>query len=104
REPRGDHLPLLILDGIGCSGWAFQRSLPILARHRAVVLLHYRGHGDSPTPPRPWNLSMDVLAGDAAALLDRIGHHIRLDRAAVLGFSMGFSVALELHRLFPERV
>jgi pimeloyl-ACP methyl ester carboxylesterase len=86
--------PLLILDGIGCSGWAFRRIIPALAEDRRVVLLHYRGHGLSVDPPRPWRLSMPTLADDAAAALE----HDRLDRAVVVGFSMGFPVALELFR------
>lgn len=96
----GSGLPLLILDGIGCFGWAFRRILPELLPHRSIVLPHYRGHGRSPNPPRPWRLDMQVLADDAAALLDRLG----LPQVVVVGFSMGFQVSLELVRRHPKRV
>ncbi|MCB9566324.1 MAG: alpha/beta hydrolase [Myxococcales bacterium] len=86
--------PLLILDGIGCSGWAFRRTLPVLARRQRIIVLHYRGHGSSPDPPRPWRLSMPTLADDAAAVLQ----HAAIDRVIAVGFSMGFQVALELFR------
>ena len=86
--------PLLILDGIGCSGWAFRGIIPELARRRRIVLLHYRGHGLSPEPPRPWHLSMPTLADDAAEVLNHAG----VRKAQVIGFSMGFPVALELFR------
>lgn len=86
--------PLLILDGIGCSGWAFRRIIPELAKRRRIILLHYRGHGLSAEPPRPWHLSMPTLADDAAEVLNHAG----VRRAVVIGFSMGFPVALELFR------
>ncbi|MBL8947772.1 MAG: hypothetical protein JNK45_31660, partial [Myxococcales bacterium] len=63
---------LLILDGIGCSGWAFRRLAPALAEDLCVVQTHYRGHGRSPEPPRPWRLSMPELADDAVAVLDAL--------------------------------
>nr|WP_255216593.1 alpha/beta hydrolase [Pseudenhygromyxa sp. WMMC2535] len=84
----------MILDGIGCAGWAFRRLAPKLAADRQVVLMHYRGHGKSPSPPRPWRLGMHVLADDAAACCDQLG----LDRVVVLGFSMGFQVSVEFYR------
>lgn len=85
---------ILILDGIGCSGWAFTRIVPRLAATRRVIRLHYRGHGRSPTPPRPWRLDMATLADDAAAACTHAG----VRSAVVVGFSMGFQVALELYR------
>ncbi|MBA3547761.1 MAG: alpha/beta hydrolase [Nannocystis sp.] len=93
--PRDARAPaLLILDGIGCNGWAFERSLPQLSERRRVVLMHYRGTGQSPDPPRPWRLSMPVLADDAAAACEHLG----LSSVVAVGFSMGFPVALELYR------
>jgi pimeloyl-ACP methyl ester carboxylesterase len=68
--------------------------LPLLAAERRVIVMHYRGHGQSPTPPRPWRLDLEVLAGDAYAILDKVG----ATPAIAVGFSMGFSVALELWR------
>ncbi len=85
---------ILILDGIGCSGWAFHRIVPELARDHQVVTMHYRGHGESPDPPRPWSLGIEVLADDAAAVC----RHLQLSRVLLVGFSMGFQVALEVFR------
>jgi 3-oxoadipate enol-lactonase len=91
---------LLILDGIGCAGWAFRRLAPQLATEHRVVFMQYRGHGNSPSPPRPWQLGMHTLADDAAAVCDEL----RIDRVVALGFSMGFQVALELYRRHRHRV
>ncbi len=91
---------ILILDGIGCTGWAFARILPELAANHQVVMMHYRGHGKSPDPPRPWNLGIEVLADDAAFVCDQL----RLDRVVLVGFSMGFQVSLEMFRRHRPKV
>lgn len=91
---------ILILDGIGCSGWAFRRIVPVLAEHHRVAVMHYRGHGRSPNPPRPWQLGMHDLADDAAAALEAL----HVDAALVVGFSMGFQVGLELYKRHRARV
>lgn len=95
REPA-----LIILDGIGCAGWAFRRLAPQLAATHRVVLMQYRGHGNSPTPPRPWQLGMHTLADDAAAVCEEL----EIEQTVALGFSMGFQVALELYRRHRARV
>jgi 3-oxoadipate enol-lactonase len=92
--------PVLILDGIGCSGWAFHHIIPALAERHRVVLMHYRGHGRSPEPPRPWRVGIHDLADDAATVLERLGDA----PALVVGFSMGFQVALELYKRHRPRV
>jgi len=91
---------IVILDGIGCSGWAFRRIIPYLSRRREVVMVHYRGHGASPTPPRPWRLGMDVLADDAAAVIERLD----CGPILIVGFSMGFEVTIELVSRRPDLV
>ncbi|WP_170136584.1 alpha/beta fold hydrolase [Nannocystis exedens] len=91
---------ILILDGLGCAGWAFERIVPLLSEQRRVVLMHYRGHGQSPDPPRPWRLSIPTLADDAAAACEHLG----IGPVVAVGFSMGFPVALELYRRHRERV
>lgn len=91
---------ILILDGLGCAGWAFERIVPLLSERRRVVLMHYRGHGQSPDPPRPWRLSIPTLADDAAAACDHLG----LRSVVAVGFSMGFPVALELYRRHRDQV
>lgn len=100
RLGRIDRPAVLILDGIGCSGWAFRRIAPALAQELCVVQTHYRGHGRSPEGPRPWRLSMPDLADDAVAVLDALG----IEAATCVGFSMGFQVALEVYRRHRPRV
>jgi len=67
------------------------------ARHR-VVLFDNRGAGRSAAPPPPWTVA--AMAEDARAVLDALD----IDRADVLGVSMGGMIAQELAIAHPERV
>jgi 3-oxoadipate enol-lactonase len=84
-------------------GFPFNRSLwraqvsALSATHR-VVTLDLRGFGATPAADEP--ATMEQMAADVAALLDRLG----LERVALGGLSMGGYVALAFYRLFPRRV
>jgi 3-oxoadipate enol-lactonase/4-carboxymuconolactone decarboxylase len=69
-----------------------------LAGHFRVVRYDARGHGRSPVPPGPY--SLDDLVDDALALLDRLG----VQRASVVGLSLGGMTALRLAARAPHRV
>jgi len=51
-------------------------------------------------PSKPWSIGMHDLADDAAAAIDSLDLHAPI----VLGFSMGFQVALELYKRHRDRV
>lgn len=57
-----------------------------------VVATDFRGHGLSARPHEPAAYADAALARDVQALLD----HLRIDRVAVVGYSMGAGVALHL--------
>ena len=78
--------------------WAPQVAA-LSARARCIVP-DLRGLGASPAPAggAPWRI--DDYAHDAAALLDAL----EVERAHVVGLSMGGYVALALWRLYPDRV
>jgi len=69
-----------------------------LAPHGRIVTVDQRGHGDSDSPTGPYR--REDLAADVAALLDRLD----LDRAVLVGHSMGGIVAMEATVAFPDRV
>lgn len=76
--------------------WAGQLTA-LGGRHR-LISLDYRGMGKSGAPPAA--LTMELLAEDVRALLT----HLRVERAAVVGLSMGGYVAFELVRRAPGLV
>jgi 3-oxoadipate enol-lactonase len=69
-----------------------------LAAIARVVRLDLRGAGESSVPEGPY--LMERLAADIAVLLDALG----IERATLVGHSMGGYVTLAFARMFTERV
>jgi pimeloyl-ACP methyl ester carboxylesterase len=63
-----------------------------------VIGVELQGHGRTADIDRP--IGPAALASDVVALLD----HLHLDRAHILGHSMGAAATLELAVSYPERV
>jgi len=90
--------PLLCLHGLLGSGTNWRSIGRRLAeRGRRVLLVDLRNHGRSPHAP---GMRYAELAGDVLALLEREG----IERAALLGHSMGGKCAMHLALAAPERV
>ncbi len=91
--------PLLLIMGLGANvDWWDPVFLRRLADRYHVVAFDNRGAGRSEKPPGPY--SINQMAEDAAALMDRLGW----SSAHVLGMSMGGMIAQELTLLHHERV
>jgi pimeloyl-ACP methyl ester carboxylesterase len=73
----------------------WSRQIEALAATHRVVAPDFRGLGGTSGSPEP--STMALLAGDVRALLA----HLRIERAAVAGLSMGGYLALELWRQAP---
>jgi 3-oxoadipate enol-lactonase len=94
----GDGEPVVLVMGFMGSGHAWFRLLPHVAAERRAIVLDNRGTGDSDRPLGLW--SMDDLAADVLAVLDDAG----LDRAHVVGASMGGMIVQHLALAHPDRV
>jgi pimeloyl-ACP methyl ester carboxylesterase len=92
--------PVVLLDGLGCDGFAWKYLAPSLQKTHRVLRWHYRGHGRSTVAKDPQRLGMHFNCEDLALVMDRVG----IPSAVVFGHSMGVQVALEFHRRFAERV
>jgi 3-oxoadipate enol-lactonase/4-carboxymuconolactone decarboxylase len=90
--------PVLMLHSIGTSLHLFDPQAEALARHHRVIRMDLRGHGMSGVTQGPY--SMELHARDALALLDALG----VQRAHVVGLSIGGRIAMELAALAPDRV
>jgi 3-oxoadipate enol-lactonase len=97
-ERRGSGEPILLIHGLGYARWGWEPVADRLAEHNEVVLFDNRGIGDSDSPLGPYTVRM--LAADAVAVLDAAG----LERAHVLGTSLGGMVALQVALDEPQRV
>lgn len=96
---RGHTTPVLLCDGIGCDGYVW-RYLRSDLGSRFGLHPHYRGHGRTAAPRDPARVTVEDLADDVACVLD----DALVDRAVLIGHSMGVQVALETYRRHPDRV
>ncbi|BAS28265.1 2-succinyl-6-hydroxy-2,4-cyclohexadiene-1-carboxylate synthase [Limnochorda pilosa] len=96
--------PLLLLHGFTGRATVWRPLLPELAAGREVIAPDLLGHGASrvvdPRAPAAERHRIERQAADLLAVLDRLG----VDRADVLGYSMGGRLALYLAVAHPERV
>ena len=94
----GDGVPLLLLHG-GFGSWEmFGGNLERIASARKVIGVDLQSHGRTPAAERP--MRFETMANDIVELLD----DLRLERAALMGFSLGGGVALTTGFDHPERV
>jgi pimeloyl-ACP methyl ester carboxylesterase len=97
-EVRGDGAPVLLVHGLGYGRWGWEPVADSVAEDFLVVLFDNRGIGASDVPRGPYTVR--ALAEDAVAVLDAAG----VERAHVVGTSLGGMVAQELALSFAERV
>lgn len=95
---RGAGEPLLLIHGLGASVFTFRRNLDRLAQRYRIVAVDLAGFGGSSRVVRDYSLT--AHARRLIELMDALG----VERANVLGHSMGGAVALRLASGWPERV
>ncbi|MGQ0551269.1 MAG: alpha/beta fold hydrolase [Armatimonadota bacterium] len=95
----GSGSPVILLHGgLGHSGnWGYQVPTLISSGYRAV-LIDSRGHGRSTRDQRPF--MYELMASDVLAVMNTL----RLEKAAVVGWSDGACIALILAMKAPARV
>jgi 2-succinyl-6-hydroxy-2,4-cyclohexadiene-1-carboxylate synthase len=95
----GEGPPLVLLHGFTGSIATWRSRLDTFAGQFSIVAVDLPGHGASDAPD-PARYGMEQCVADLLALLDRL----EISRAALLGYSMGGRVALNLALGAPERV
>jgi 3-oxoadipate enol-lactonase len=89
---------IVLIHGFPFTHAIWESQANALAQTFCVLSPDLRGAGKSSAPEGPY--LMERLAADIATLLDAVG----IERAAVIGHSMGGYVALAFTRMFTERV
>ena len=92
-----DGPPLLLLHGYTDSSRTWSLLAPYLDKYR-LLMPDQRGHGASDSPECCYSTSQ--YAHDAKLFMDAIG----VDRAHVVGHSMGSMVAIHMAAEYPDRV
>jgi len=94
----GHGKPLILLHSGGMTGMEWQPQIKSFARHFWVIVPDQLGHGHSPMVAE--QLSIGDIGREVIALMDQLG----IDKAHLLGSSMGGAVALWTTVHHPERV
>lgn len=97
-EIHGVGEPLLLIAGLGFGTWSWFRQIPEFSREFTTIAFDNRGAGQSDKPDAEYTIKM--MAEDAGALLKAL----KIERAHVLGHSMGGYIAQELALHHPELV
>ncbi len=95
---RPDGPAVVLSNSLGSTHRMWDSQVAALEERFRVVRYDTRGHGDSPVPPGPY--SIDELADDVIALLDRFD----LERAHLVGLSLGGMTMMRVAARNPERV
>lgn len=97
-EVHGKGEPLLLIGGFNQDvlGWFFQTTA--YSQLYKVIVYDHRGVGRTEASDVPWSLEM--MADDAAGLMAGLG----IEKAHVLGWSMGGMIAQELALKYPARI
>ncbi len=88
---------LLLIHGIGDSSQVWRDLVPLLAQGRTVIAPDLLGHGESDKPRGDYS-----IGGYACGMRDLLTV-LGIDRATVLGHSLGGGVAMQFAYQFPER-
>jgi pimeloyl-ACP methyl ester carboxylesterase len=100
----GEGEPILLIHGFASNigaNWIDPQWVRTLTQAgRRVIALDNRGHGESDKLYEPERYGAPEMAEDARRLLDHLG----IERADVLGYSMGARIAAFLTFAHPERV
>jgi 3-oxoadipate enol-lactonase len=94
----GQGEPLIMIIGLGSdqSNWRLQTVL--FKKYYRTITFDNRGAGKSEKPTKPYTIN--IMAEDTIGLMDHLG----IEKAHLLGVSMGGMIAQELAINHPERV
>lgn len=97
-ENPGDSVPIVLIHGLGVSGTYWLPTAELLSEHFRVFVPDLPGFGESHKPRHVPDLR--ELADMLVAWMDAVG----IDRAALVGNSMGCQIAVNAILAHPDRV
>ena len=97
-EWKGSRGPILCVHGITANCRCWDVLANVLAPEYRVLAMDLRGRGRSDKPAKGYNLESHL--GDLNGLMDDLG----IDRAVVMGHSLGAFISLAFAAQFPKRV
>ena len=93
-------ITLLATNGVGVNTMFWKYVQEFMSQKYRFVVMDYIGHGKSEDPDDLEHMTIENMARDANVVLEELN----VDKAVILGHSMGAQVIFEFYRLFPEKV
>jgi 3-oxoadipate enol-lactonase len=97
-EIHGQGEPLVMIQGCGGNITMWESQIELLSKHFQLIVFDNRGTGRSQVTPGDYTIQM--LAQDTASLIGQL----RIEKAHILGWSMGGMIAQELAIARPDLV
>jgi pimeloyl-ACP methyl ester carboxylesterase len=97
-QVEGQGEPLVMIMGFTASRSGLMSQIRFFRKYYRVITFDNRGSGKSDKPPGPYSTRM--MADDTVKLMDLLG----IEKAHIMGLSMGGMIAQELAINYPQRV
>jgi pimeloyl-ACP methyl ester carboxylesterase len=98
-EETGQGLPLIFVHEFAGDYMSWHLQVRFFARRYRAIVYNARGYPPSDVPEDPRAYSQDQAVDDIVGVLD----HLRIDRAHVVGLSMGGYASLHFGLRYPQR-
>ncbi|MBX7258309.1 MAG: alpha/beta hydrolase [Candidatus Hydrogenedentes bacterium] len=100
EEGKGE--PVILVHGFAANAdlnWRMPKIIEDLSKDYRVIALDNRGHGLSDKPHEAGKYGLEMVE-DVVRLMD----HLKIEKAHVVGYSMGAFITLKLITMHPERL
>lgn len=91
---------VVFVNGFSTSNFFWRYLYPQLQGRATLLTWDYKGHGDSAPARTPEGCTIEALVDDLRRVMDAAG----IERATLVGFSMGCQVVYEAWRHLPDRL
>ena len=95
---KGEGRPVILIHGYGAGMWVWEKQIEVLSQLYRVYAVDVIGHGFSDRPKIPY--TPEAYIHFLRDFMDRVG----IEKATLIGNSMGGGIAWATAILFPERV
>src|SRR3990167_10012984 len=97
-EQQGAGPDLILIGGLTSDHQIWRTPLRTFSQHFRVTTFDNRGAGQSSTPDYPYTIEM--MANDTIQLMDALN----INKAHILGHSMGGGIAMQMALMAPDRI
>ncbi|MFX1356119.1 MAG: alpha/beta fold hydrolase [Promethearchaeota archaeon] len=97
-QVKGEGEPIILIHGGSASVMHWLYQVPELSKHYKVIAYDIRGHGKTDKPKQDY--SIEIFSEDLSELLNEL----QVDKAHIIGHSLGGMIAQQFALNFPHRI